>query len=123
SNVALTGLKNGAAYSAAKAALVNLVKSVALETASANVLINAISPAPVETDLESDYEGEYLEFRKKYFEEFRRLSPTGKLVSKEEISHFVQLLLSYSLENFTGANIVIDGGFSTAQSTSLPEEK
>lgn len=123
SNVVLTGLRNGAAYSAAKAALVNMVQSTALESASANVLINAISPAPVETDLEADYSGEYLQFRRKYFEEFRRQSPTGKLVSKEEIRHFVDLLLSESLQNFTGENIVIDGGFSSSLKNSIPEDK
>ncbi|MGC9361481.1 MAG: SDR family oxidoreductase, partial [Candidatus Syntrophosphaera sp.] len=60
SNVVSTGLRNGAAYSAAKAGIVNLVKSVALETANANLLINSISPAPVESDLEADYSGDYL---------------------------------------------------------------
>ncbi|TDF72798.1 SDR family oxidoreductase [Candidatus Syntrophosphaera thermopropionivorans] len=115
SNVVQTGLYRGSAYAAAKAAIVNLVKSIALETASANVLINAISPAPVQTVLEEEYTGDYLAFRKRYFEEFRQMSPTGKLVSKEEIWLFCNLLLSEKLENFTGKDIIIDGGFSAIQ--------
>ncbi len=114
SNVVSTGLRNGAAYSAAKAGIVNLVRSVALETASANVLINSISPSPVETDLEADYSGDYLKFRREYFERFRRLSPTGKLVSKKEIKSVVELLLSEDIENLNGANVTIDGGLSIA---------
>ncbi len=112
SNVVLTGLYRGSAYAAAKSAIVNLVRSVALETAPHNVLINAISPAPVETDLESDFEGEYLAFRQRYFEAYRQLSPTGKLVSRSEIRHIAELLLSPELTNFTGQNLVIDGGAS-----------
>ncbi len=112
SNVVLTGLNMGAAYAAAKSAIVNMVRSVALEAAPDNVLINSISPAPVETDLESDYEGEYLAFRQRYFELYRRLSPTGKLVSLEEIRLVAELLLSRELQNYTGQNIVIDGGAS-----------
>ena len=115
SNVVQTGLYRGSAYAAAKAAIVNLVQSIALETASANVLINAISPAPIETILEEEYTGDYLAFRKRYFEEFRQMSPTGKLVSKEEIWLFCETLLSDKLENLTGKNIIIDGGFSAIQ--------
>lgn len=112
SNVVLTGLNSGSAYAAAKSAIVNMVRSVALETARDNVLINAISPAPVATDLESDYEGEYLAFRQRYFESYRRLSPTGKLVSLQEITRVIEFLLSPELENLTGQNIVLDGGSS-----------
>ncbi len=114
SNVAQIGLNRGSAYAAAKAAIVNLARSVALETARDNVLLNAVSPAPVATDLASDYEGEYLAFRQRYFEACRSLSPTGKLVSLAEIRVVVEFLLNPELENLTGQNIVIDGGSSTA---------
>lgn len=112
SNVVSTGLNRGSAYAAAKAAIVNLARSVALETASDNVLINSISPAPVETDLQSDFEGAYLAFRQNYFEAYRRLSPSGKLISLDEIRHLSELLLSPGLANLTGQNIVLDGGMS-----------
>ncbi|MCB5245512.1 MAG: SDR family oxidoreductase [Candidatus Cloacimonetes bacterium] len=115
SNVIQTGLYRGSAYAATKAAIINLVQSVALETASSNVLINAISPAPIETVLEEEYTGDYLAFRKRYFEEFRQMSLTGKLVSKEEIWLICELLLNEKLENLTGKNIIIDSGFSSIQ--------
>lgn len=113
SNVVQTGLANGSAYAAAKAAIVNLAKSTALENASRNILVNCISPAPVETRLEEDYAGEYLAFRKDYFEQIRKSTPTGKLVSKAEIKSVIDLLLSASIDNLSGQNIVLDGGFSS----------
>lgn len=113
SNVVQTGLANGSAYAAAKAAIVNLAKSAALENAASNVLVNCISPAPVETKLEEDYTGEYLDFRREYFEQIRKASPTGKLVSKAEIKSVIELLISASIANLNGQNIILDGGFSS----------
>jgi NAD(P)-dependent dehydrogenase (short-subunit alcohol dehydrogenase family) len=112
SNVVQTGLPSGSAYAAAKAAIVNLVRSVALEAAPSNVLINAISPAPIETDLEADYQGEYLAFRQRYFETYKKMSPTGKLISLEELRLTIEFLLDSGLQNLTGQNIILDGGLS-----------
>lgn len=110
SDVATSGLANGAAYAAAKSAMVNLVKSTALENADENILINSISPGPIDTRLEEDYHGEYLEFRKAYFKNFQRLNPTGKLISKGELMAVVRMLCSAELQNLTGRDIVINGG-------------
>ncbi len=112
SNVVEIGLHSGSAYAAAKAAIVNLVRSVALEAAGSNVLINAISPAPVETDLASDYEGEYLAFRQRYFERYKKMSPTGKLISLEELRLTIEFMLDARLQNLTGQNLILDGGLS-----------
>lgn len=110
SDVAGTGLPNGAAYAAAKAAIVNLVKSAALENADANILINCVSPGPIDTRLEEDFQGEYLEFRRTYFQDFQTRNPTGKLVSKGELLTVVRMLCSGELQNLTGREIVINGG-------------
>jgi len=110
SNVTRSGLAQGSAYAAAKAAIVNLGKSVARELAKANVLINSVSPAPVETDLEADYQGEYLEFRKAYFAEYLNNVPSGKLVTKLELKKVIDLLISDEIANLTGQEIFIEGG-------------
>ena len=110
SSVTATGLANGAAYAAAKAAIVNLVKSAALENAAYNILINCISPAPVETELSEDYSGDYLAFRKQYFEARLAKTPTGKLVSKQELASLCVLLLDNALQNLTGQEIIVNGG-------------
>lgn len=110
SSVTATGLANGAAYSAAKAAIVNLAKSAALENAAQNVLINCISPAPIETDLSQDYQGEYLEFRQRFFEEYQKRVPTHKLIGMQELAELAVLLTNDALQNLTGQEIYINGG-------------
>lgn len=112
SDISQSGLARGSAYAAAKAAMVNMVKSGAKEMAGQNILINAISPAPIDTDLEEDYQGEYLEFRKKYFADFVAKTPTGKLVSKDEIKRVIDMLIDDDIMNLTGKEIVLDGGLS-----------
>jgi len=110
SDVTRGGLENGSSYAAAKAAIVNLVKSTAKEVAAQNVLINAISPAPVDTCLEEDYYGEYLIFRQRYFAKHLKSVPTGKLVSKEEIKKVTDLLISPIITSLTGEEIFLCGG-------------
>lgn len=110
SDITRSGLPMGSAYSAAKAALVNIVKSVAREVGGSNILINAISPGPIDTDLSTDYTGDYLQFRKEYFEKHKQACPTHKLVSKEEIRNMIDVLISAQNENITGEEIFINGG-------------
>jgi NAD(P)-dependent dehydrogenase (short-subunit alcohol dehydrogenase family) len=110
SEVSRSGLKNGSAYAAAKAGIVSLVKSSAKEMAAYNVLINAVSPAPVDTVLEEDFQGEYLEFRKAYFANHVLSTPSGKLVSINEIKKVIDLLTADELCNLSGEEIFITGG-------------
>ncbi len=110
SDVTRSGLKNGSAYGAAKAGMVNLVKSVAKEVAKFGVCINAISPAPVETVLEEDFVGQYLEFRKDYFTAYLKRTPTGKLVSLEEIKRVTDMLIDNKMISLNGQEIFLDGG-------------
>ncbi|MDY0152377.1 MAG: SDR family oxidoreductase [Candidatus Cloacimonas sp.] len=110
SDVSRSGLPRGSAYAAAKAGIVNLVKSVAREMATYNVLLNAISPAPVDTILEEDYQGEYLRFRQEYFARHISNVPSGKLVSQVEIKRVVDLMISAEVENMNGEEIFLTGG-------------
>lgn len=108
--VTQTGLAHGAAYAAAKTAMVNLAKSIAVENAAANILINCLSPGPIECDLASDYQGDYLRFRENYFEAYKQKTPTQKLISKAELALLCETLTSELLENLTGQEIIINGG-------------
>ncbi|HOH79119.1 MAG TPA: SDR family oxidoreductase [Candidatus Cloacimonadota bacterium] len=110
SSVTATGLSRGAAYAASKAAIVNLVRSAALENAEHGILINCLSPAPVETELSDDYSGDYLEFRKRYFADHIARTPTHKLVSLQELAVLSVLLLDNALQNLTGQEIYVNGG-------------
>ena len=108
--VTQTGLACGAAYAAAKTAMVNLAKSIAVENAADNILINCLSPGPIECDLESDYQGEYLKFRQNYFEAYKQNTPTHKLISKAELALLCEVLMSDEIDNLTGQEIIINGG-------------
>jgi NAD(P)-dependent dehydrogenase (short-subunit alcohol dehydrogenase family) len=110
SDITRSGLANGSAYSAAKAAIANLAKSSSLESIKHNVLINCVSPGPVDTDLEEDFEGAYLEFRKQYFASHINNSAANALISKEEIKAVVDLLIDPRLRNICGEEIFLTGG-------------
>jgi 3-hydroxybutyrate dehydrogenase len=110
SNVTRTGLPYGSAYSAAKAALANLARSIAWETASQNIQINLVSPAPIETKLEEDYSGEYLKFRQEYFNAYKKSHPAHKLVTTEEVSRVVLSLLDLEITMQSGEEIYLTGG-------------
>ncbi|HOV16215.1 MAG TPA: SDR family oxidoreductase [Candidatus Cloacimonadota bacterium] len=110
SNVTRTGLPFGSAYAAAKSALANLTRSVAWETAAENIQINILSPAPIETDLESDYSGEYLKFRQEYFEAYRQSHPAHKLVSLQDVTQAALSLLNLECNSLSGEEIYLTGG-------------
>jgi NAD(P)-dependent dehydrogenase (short-subunit alcohol dehydrogenase family) len=110
SDVTRSGLANGSAYAAAKAAIANLAKSAALENAKANVLVNCIAPAPVDTVLEEDFCGSYLEFRKAYFAKHLANSAAEKLVSRSEIKQVADFLISADIRTLCGEEIFLTGG-------------
>ena len=110
SNVTRTGLPYGTAYAAAKAALVNLVRSTAWEVAEHNIQINIVSPAPLDTDPKQDYQGDYLEFRKQYFEAYIRSHPAHRLVKPDDVTQTVMSLLNQELTYLSGEEIFLTGG-------------
>nr|MDK2850538.1 beta-ketoacyl reductase [Candidatus Cloacimonadota bacterium] len=110
SDVTRSGLANGSAYAAAKAAIANLAKSAALENAKYNVLINCIAPGPVDTVLEEDFSGSYLEFRKAYFAKHKANSAAENLVSRAEIKQVADFLISADIRTICGEEIFLTGG-------------
>jgi NAD(P)-dependent dehydrogenase (short-subunit alcohol dehydrogenase family) len=110
SDVSKTGLAYGSAYAASKAAMVNMMKSAAREYRADNITINAISPAPIDTNLEEDYSGEYLEFRKAYFDKYLTDNPGASLVKISEIKRLTDLLMDAELNNLNGQELFLSGG-------------
>lgn len=110
SDVSKTGLAYGSAYAASKAAMINMMKSAARECKADNIAINAISPAPIDTNLEEDYSGEYLEFRKAYFAKYLRDNPGASLVKINEIKRVTDLLMDAELNNLNGQELFLSGG-------------
>jgi NAD(P)-dependent dehydrogenase (short-subunit alcohol dehydrogenase family) len=107
SDVSRSGLCSGSAYAAAKAGIVALARSVALE--ERNVLVNVVSPGPVETDFSNGPE-EYLEFRRRYFEEQISQTPLGRLAAPDDLYGLVRHLISPENTFLTGEEVFLNGG-------------
>ena len=92
-------------YSSSKAALDALTKSLALEFASYNVLINSVAPGYVDTELITKYNTD-LELEK-----IKKTIPIQRFAKKIEISELVKFLCSEENSYITGQIITIDGGY------------
>jgi NAD(P)-dependent dehydrogenase (short-subunit alcohol dehydrogenase family) len=107
-------------YGAAKAAVVNLTKSLAQEFGPRGVHVNAVSPGPVSTDLwlgdqgvaqtVASATGVDAETARERIVEGMGGFATGRFSTPEEVATLVVLLASERTANVTGANYVIDGG-------------
>ncbi|PKH18551.1 SDR family oxidoreductase [Pseudomonas fluorescens] len=105
SQAAVIGLDRHVAYCASKAAIVGMTKVLAMEWAP-QINVNAISPTIVETALgKKAWAGEVGERAK-------RQIPAGRFAQPEEIAGLALYLLSDAAQMITGANMVIDGGYS-----------
>ncbi|ADB50997.1 oxidoreductase [Conexibacter woesei] len=107
-------------YGAAKAALVNLSKSLAQEFGPRGVRVNCVSPGPVGTDLWLGEHGvaetvaqatgvDAATARERVVASIGGFA-TGRFTTPEEVAALIVLLASDRLGNVTGANYVIDGG-------------
>ena len=99
--------RDTALYSATKAALIQLTRSMALELAGENILVNAVSPGPTAT--------EYLKKHayKTPEERAQRLGtvPMGRFGEPMEIAGAVLFLASQDASFVHGHNLVVDGGY------------
>ncbi len=108
SAAALTGLAYNAAYCAAKAGLVGLTKSIAVELAAKGVRVNAICPGGVATSITAKARAVPDADPKLLVE--RHFPKTGRLCEPEEIAAAVAYLASDEARNITGITLTIDGG-------------
>jgi NAD(P)-dependent dehydrogenase (short-subunit alcohol dehydrogenase family) len=107
-------------YGAAKAAVVNLTKTLAQEFGPAGVRVNAVSPGPVSTELWLGEHGvaetaaaamgvDADTARAAVVESIGGFA-TGRFTTPEEVATLVVMLASERTGNVTGSNYVIDGG-------------
>jgi NAD(P)-dependent dehydrogenase (short-subunit alcohol dehydrogenase family) len=96
------------AYTAAKGALISLTKSLAIQFARDRIRCNVIHPGIVDTPLQAPYLTD--ELRK----EFQSGIPLGRIAHPREIAFAALFLASDESAFVTGAELVVDGGF-TAQ--------
>jgi 3-oxoacyl-[acyl-carrier protein] reductase len=92
-------------YSAVKSALNGLTRTAAVELGRHGVLVNAVCPGYVDTDLTRQNNSPA------DLERIRATIPVGRLAQPEEIAAFVAFLCSEENTYITGQTLVIDGGF------------
>jgi len=109
---------NKSAYTASKHGLVGLTKVTALETAKDNITCNSICPGFVLTNLIQDQidvlaKKFKISNQKAQIKLLQDKQPSLRFVKKEDIANLILFLCSDSAEQITGANIPIDGGWTS----------
>jgi NAD(P)-dependent dehydrogenase (short-subunit alcohol dehydrogenase family) len=102
----ITGNAGGFAYTASKGGSRLLTKGAAIELAAKGIRVNSVHPGYVDTPMVRNLEGA---------EEFRQTAiastPMKRGAAPEEIAHGILFLASDEASFVTGAELIIDGGF------------
>ncbi len=106
-NVASVAGKEGnpmaCAYSASKAAVIGMTKSVGKDVAGSGVLVNCITPAPIDTPMVRGLSDEHVQYM------LSRV-PMGRLATVEEAAMLIAYLASDGMTFSTGATFDLSGG-------------
>jgi NAD(P)-dependent dehydrogenase (short-subunit alcohol dehydrogenase family) len=103
---ALVGLKNRAAYSASKGAVVALTRALAIDHVGDGIRVNAVCPGTVD----SPWVRRLVENAGESLEQLQARQPMGRLGTPEEIAESILYLASDQATFVTGSALVVDGG-------------
>ena len=92
------------AYSATKAALIGLTRSLAAELAPSHIRVNCVAPGVIRTDMLNELPPELLP-------ELAQQTPMGRLGRPEDIAAAVAFLADPAADFITGQVLTCDGGF------------
>jgi len=110
----IEGFRQMAAYCAAKAGVILLTKSLAMDYAEHGIRVNCICPGSIETPLyESGFDNLTPEKRARAHQMFAAMHLLGRAGSPEEIARAALFLCSQDASFITGQAVVVDGGYST----------
>lgn len=114
STAGLKGYAYVSAYSAAKHAVVGLVRSLALEVARNGITVNAVCPGFTETDLLAGSIDNIVSktgrSREQAVTELAKHNPQGRLVTPQEVADAVLWLCGEGAGSITGQSIAVAGG-------------
>ena len=97
------GADRNSEYAASKAGIIGFTKAAAQELAKYNVMVNAIAPGPVDTDMLA---GDTPKRKRQRAKEI----PLGRLGTPEDVAAVVSFLASKDSDWMTGATIHVNGG-------------
>ncbi len=99
--------QNASVYAASKAAINVVVKIAALELASRQIRVNAVSPGPVATEIMNK-----IGLDDKLETQLINSIPLARLGKPEEVADMITFLSTDTVAFITGANFLVDGGHS-----------
>ena len=110
SSIAGSGaIANASIYSATKAAVISLGKTLAVELAARGVRVNVLSPGPIDTPIISKL-GLPPDQQKGFEESIVAKSLFKRMGTSDEVARAARFLLSEESSNITGTELIIDGG-------------
>lgn len=101
--VGISGNAGQANYAASKAGIIGFTKSLAKEVGSRNILVNAIAPGFIKTDMTDKLKDETKE-------EIEKNIPLKRLGTTKDVANLVKFLVSEESSYITGQVINVDGG-------------
>jgi len=99
----MMGNPGQANYSASKAGVIGLTRSVARELAGRNITVNAVAPGFIATDMTAALKEEIIE-------QVKSRTPLGRLGEPQDVADAVLFLASDAASFITGHVLVVDGG-------------
>jgi meso-butanediol dehydrogenase / (S,S)-butanediol dehydrogenase / diacetyl reductase len=111
----LAGDRGLAAYNAAKAAVINLTRTAALELAAAGIRVNAVCPGLIETPALERAFGR----APARAQAARAAVPIGRFGRADEVARAIVFLASDDASYVTGTTLVVDGGLTAG--TGIPD--
>lgn len=106
---AVSGMPGASVYSASKAAMNSLARTLARELAGRNIRVNIVNPGPIITPI-LDKTGHPAEELDALRSRMRSSVPLGRMGEAAEVAKLVRFLASADASFVTGAEINVDGG-------------